>query len=156
MITSSTKTTKRSRWMDWRPRSPTITRLTPNEPSKPSNPGFVGFDGSAQAEISIVQVAVPEQLASAGDTTWRAIRAIPRGVRLVEWKLKDPPVAIETCAVVTDPELFASSTLRQLQTALSNSKKWAGWSVPQLIDRLSQVGVLVTLEPHVSKVNSKV
>lgn len=151
MITSSPKATKRSRWMDWQPQSQTITRLEPNEPTKPSKPGFVGFDGSAQAEISIVQVAVPEQLTSSDDTTWRAIRAMPRGVRLVEWKLKDPPVVIETCSVVTDPELFASSTLRQLQAALSNPKKWAGWSVPQLIDRLSQVGVLVTLEPRASK-----
>lgn len=27
---------------------------------------------------------------------------MPPGVRLLEWMLKDPPVAIETCSVVTD------------------------------------------------------
>ena len=74
------------------------------------------------------------------------IPATPRGVRLVEWKLKDPPVAIEICAVVTDPARFAHTTLQQLWTALSQPKRWVGWSVPQLIDRLAQVGVTVALE----------
>jgi len=58
------------------------------------------------------------------------------GVRLVERKLKEAPVAIETCAVVIAPALFAVSTLRQLQSVLSNPKKWVGWSVTELIDRL--------------------
>ena len=38
----------------------------------------------------------------------RARAAIPmmsRGVSLVEWKLREPPIAIETCAVVIDPAL---------------------------------------------------
>jgi hypothetical protein len=30
--------------------------------------------------------------------------------------------------------------------ALAEPKRWVGWSVPQLIDRLAQVGVTVTLE----------
>jgi hypothetical protein len=32
-----------------------------------------------------------------------AIPPIPPGVRLLGWHLKEPPVAIETCALVTDP-----------------------------------------------------
>jgi hypothetical protein len=74
------------------------------------------------------------------------IPPMPPGVRLVEWKLKEPPVAIETCAVVTDPALFASTTLEQLRTALANPRRCVGWSVPQLIDRLAQVGVTVALD----------
>jgi hypothetical protein len=74
------------------------------------------------------------------------IPALPPGVRLIGWSLKQPPVAIETCALVTDPALFARSTLEQLRTALAQPKRWVGWSVPQLIDRLSQVGVAVALE----------
>lgn len=71
---------------------------------------------------------------------------MPPGVRLVHWNLKEPPVAIDTCSVVTDPALFARSTLQQLGVVLAQPKRWVGWSIPQLIDRLAQVGVAVSLE----------
>jgi hypothetical protein len=70
---------------------------------------------------------------------------MPTGVRLLGWNLKKAPVAVETCAVVTDTALFARSTLEQLGTALAQRSRWVGWSVPQLIDRLAQVGVTVKL-----------
>jgi len=73
---------------------------------------------------------------------------MPPGVRLIEWNLRKPPVAIETCAVVVDPALFAQSTLAQLRRALENPKCRVGWSVPQLIDRLRQVGAVVTLDAN--------
>jgi len=77
--------------------------------------------------------------------TWLKSRAkapaMPHGVRLVFWELKEPPVAIEACAVVVDPELFARTTLEQLAIALDKPKRWVGWSVPPMIDRLRQVGV---------------
>jgi hypothetical protein len=75
-----------------------------------------------------------------------SIPAMPPGVRLVGWDLKQPPVAIETCSVVTDPALFALTTLEQLRTALAQPNRWIGWSIPQLIDRLAQVGVVVAVE----------
>ncbi len=68
------------------------------------------------------------------------------GVRVINWSLKEPPVAIETCAVVVDPALFARTTLEQLGLALANPKRWMGWTVSQLIERLAQVGVSVALE----------
>jgi hypothetical protein len=74
------------------------------------------------------------------------IPTMPPGVRLIAWELKEPPVAIETCAVVIDPALFARTTLEQLRTALAQPGRWVGWSVPQLIDRLAQVGVSVALD----------
>ena len=75
-----------------------------------------------------------------------AIPAMPRGVRLIAWNLREPPIAIEHCAVVTDSASFARATLGQLGRALAKPHKWVGWSVPQLMDRLAQVGVLVALE----------
>ena len=75
-----------------------------------------------------------------------AVPRIPHGVRLLEWNLKKPPIGIETCAVVTDPALFARATLEQLRIALAEPKRWVGWSVPQLVQRLAQVGVTVALE----------
>jgi hypothetical protein len=71
---------------------------------------------------------------------------MPSGVRLLKWNLKQPPVAIDTCSVVTDPALFAMSTLEQLKVAIENPKRWVGWTIPQLIDRLAQVGIVVALE----------
>ena len=75
-----------------------------------------------------------------------AIPEMPPWVRLVKWNLKEPPVAIETCGVVTEPALFASTTLEQLRIVLANPKRWVGWSVFQLIERLAQVGVIVKLD----------
>jgi hypothetical protein len=63
-----------------------------------------------------------------------------------KWNLKEPPVAIESCAVVIEPALFARTTLEQLSIALQNPKRWIGWSVSQLVERLAQVGVAVALE----------
>jgi hypothetical protein len=75
-----------------------------------------------------------------------SIPAMPPSVRLVRWNLKQPPVAIETCAVVTDPALFARTTLEQIRTTMAEPKRRIGWSVPQMIDRLAQIGVVVALE----------
>jgi len=75
-----------------------------------------------------------------------AIPPMPKGIRLVEWKLKEPPVAIEVCSVVVDTDRFARTTLEQLGTALTQPKRWVGWTIPQLIDRLAQVGVRVAFD----------
>jgi hypothetical protein len=74
------------------------------------------------------------------------VPAMPYGVRLVSWDLKEPPVAIETCAVVIDPGKFAVATLGELRERLTNPRRKYGWTVPQLIDRLAQVGVSVALD----------
>jgi hypothetical protein len=73
------------------------------------------------------------------------VPAMPPGIRLLAWNLKEPPIAIESCAVVVSPTLFAKTSLVQLGTALANPARWVGWSVQQLIDRLRQVGVDVAL-----------
>jgi hypothetical protein len=71
------------------------------------------------------------------------IPLMPPGVRLIGWHLKEPPIAIESCAIVIDPAAFARSTLEQLWNALENPKRWIGWTIPQLVDRLAQIGVEV-------------
>lgn len=71
---------------------------------------------------------------------------MPPHIRLVEWNPKEAPIAIDTCSVVVDVPLFIKTTLEQLSTALTNHKRWVGWSVPQLVDRLLQAGVAVELE----------
>jgi hypothetical protein len=145
MMAPAHNMSKRSRWMDWQPKPRIMAPLAPDKPSKPSKPRFEGFVGSPKAEISIIRGQLPEQVVSLDDTTGAAISAMPPGVRLIDWKPKEPPVAIETCAVVTDSGLFARTTFEQLGVALANPRRWVGWSVPQLLDRLAQVGVMVTL-----------
>jgi len=61
-------------------------------------------------------------------------------------ELREAPVAIETCSVVTDPGKFARATLEQLRVVVENPKRWVGWSVLQLVDRLAQVGIRVEVE----------
>ena len=78
--------------------------------------------------------------------TREVIPAMPPQVKLVEWSPKEPPIAIESCAVVVDVARFVQSTLGQLERALANPKRWVGWTVPQLVDCLQQVGVLVEVE----------
>jgi hypothetical protein len=136
-----------SRWMDWQPKPRIIVTPTPTAPTEPSKPGSVGFVGCPQPEVSIKRGHLLEQVAPQDDTTKAKIAELPPEVHLIEWSLKEPPVAIETCAVVTDSDLFARTTLEQLRIALVNPKRWVGWTVPQLIDRLAQVGVRVTIEP---------
>ncbi len=78
--------------------------------------------------------------------TRTVVPPMPPGVRLVAWNLKEPPIAIEYHTVVIDPAKFARATLGELSERLTNAKRKYGWSVAQLIDRLSQVGVSVALE----------
>jgi hypothetical protein len=110
----------------------------------------VWYPGETQRDQLVPQVSF---LRAHRDETTAFLRArtvvprMPPGVRLLAWNLKEPPVAIEACAVVTDPPLFARTTLEQLRKALAHPRRWVGWGAPQLIDRLAQVGVVVALEP---------
>jgi len=117
-------------------------RLKVRGPDVPEVPPLVSELRARRAEA----VAILREQQSKPPTLEEVKAALPAGVRLVSWNLKDPPAAIETCAVVTDPALFARSTLEQLRVALENPKRWVGWSVPQLIDRLAQVGAIVALK----------
>jgi len=72
---------------------------------------------------------------------------MPPGVTLVQWAPLSPPVAIESWAVVTDVPRFVQTTLRQLQSAISGENWLAGnRSVRELVERLEQVGVKVSVE----------
>lgn len=57
------------------------------------------------------------------------VPVMPPGVRLVAWNLKEPPIAIEYHAVVTDPAKFARATLGELRERLTNPKRKYGWTV---------------------------
>jgi hypothetical protein len=77
------------------------------------------------------------------------IPTMPKGVRLLLWKLKDPPLSLENFAVVTNPAVFVRATIEQLRVAVNNPKRWVGWSPAQLVERLAQAGVLVALDAEV-------
>jgi hypothetical protein len=74
--------------------------------------------------------------------------ALPRGIRLIRWEPKSPPVAIDVCSVVADIFKFIHSELRALDSRLNDP--WTihgGFTVPQMLDRLAQAGLEVELEP---------
>ena len=73
---------------------------------------------------------------------------LPRGVRLIRYETKRPPVAIDVCSVVENVSKFIESELRALDSRLNNP--WTirgGFTVPQMLDRLAQAGLEVELEP---------
>lgn len=102
-----------------------------------------GFGGYAPGECGC-----PEQ--DPTEATNRAIEAtappMPMGVRLIRWALQAPPIALDVCSVVTEPERFAKSELALLRAKLQNPRSWTGWTVAQHIDRLRQVGVIVEVD----------
>jgi hypothetical protein len=91
-------------------------------------------------------VAVPEgeEAQNQGDFSGEMIQPMPPGAVLVSWELKEPPIAIAAGEVVTDSAKFARACLEQLRNALANPRRRAAWTVPQLLERLALVGVMVT------------
>jgi hypothetical protein len=72
---------------------------------------------------------------------------MPRGVRLLKWEPKDPPIAIVHMGIVSNVPKFVAATLLQLQARLEGKDFLAGnWSLRELVDRLEQVGVEVKIE----------
>jgi len=72
---------------------------------------------------------------------------MPPGVKLLRYEPKAPPVALGVCSVVTDISKFIETELRDLDSRLNSP--WTirgGWSVPQILDRLRQVGVEVEID----------
>jgi hypothetical protein len=80
-----------------------------------------------------------------GLTQGFAVPPMPPHIRLVNWNPNEAPIAIDSCTVVVDVALFIKTTLEQLTAALIDDKRWVGWSVPQLADRLRQAGVVIEL-----------
>jgi hypothetical protein len=66
---------------------------------------------------------------------------VPKGIRILKCKLRDPPIALSDSTVV-NTKLFAEKTLRQLKWALHDEGfKSGNRSVTDLITRLAKVGV---------------
>jgi hypothetical protein len=152
----------RSRWLDW----------------QPNQCGSVGFEGSHLWSFPIIQPAVREEgVSSAGSQTQLIekvpstvptkptkpaanescethgqIPPMPRGVRLLRWESREPPVGVVHMGVVTDVPRFVWGTLCQLDAALRGEPWRAGhWTARELVDRLEQCGVSVEIESVVSR-----
>jgi hypothetical protein len=72
---------------------------------------------------------------------------MPPGVRLLKREPKTPPVAIVRMGIVSNVDKFIGATLWALRARLEGKDFLAGnWSLPELVDRLEQVGVEVKVE----------
>jgi len=72
---------------------------------------------------------------------------MPPGVRLLKWKPQTPPVAVVRMGIVSNVDKFIGATVRQLRARLEGKDFLAGnWSRRELVDRLEQVGVVVSVE----------
>lgn len=71
---------------------------------------------------------------------------MPHGIRLLNWLLLPPPIALNVCSIVTEPERFAGVELELLAAKLANPQRWTGRTIDQHIKRLRAVGVIVEIE----------
>jgi len=72
---------------------------------------------------------------------------MPPGIRLLKWQPKTLPVVIVRMGIVSNVDKFIDATLRQVRARLEGKDFLAGnWSLRELVDRLEQVGVSVTIE----------
>lgn len=81
------------------------------------------------------------------ETTHSEAPPMPKGVRLLQWAPKRPPVTIESWSVVNNVPRFIRTTFGQLQAAMAGKDWLAGnRSVRELVERLEQVGVNISVE----------
>jgi hypothetical protein len=72
---------------------------------------------------------------------------MPPGVQLLKWEPKTPPIAVVRMGIVSNVDTFIDATLRELRARLEDEDFLAGnWSLRELVDRLEQVGVVVSVE----------
>jgi hypothetical protein len=72
--------------------------------------------------------------------------AMPPGVRLIRWELKDAPVQLSRGETVVDVRRFAASALAQIDARLHDKNWLAGnWALSELLARLAVVGCVVEL-----------
>jgi hypothetical protein len=75
---------------------------------------------------------------------------LPLGVRLIRYLPKAPPVDVSVCLVVVDVATFISRNLEELDARLNHPVQIrSGGSVFEILARLAEVGVEVSLEPPV-------
>jgi hypothetical protein len=72
---------------------------------------------------------------------------LPRGVRLVKFEPKQPPVALDVCSIVTDVQQFVAAELMELDARLhAPAQIRAGHGVFTILERLRQVGVELAID----------
>jgi hypothetical protein len=146
-----------SKWLHWTDKS--------TESSHHSEASFVGFVGSPQGSSEIIRTENHEMIFNTpyqepskptkpdvepeitGIPASSTCPPMPIGVKLVRYEPRKPPVAVDVCTVVTDVPKFIERELRDLDSRLNSP--WAirgGWSVPEILDRLRQVGVGVEID----------
>jgi hypothetical protein len=72
---------------------------------------------------------------------------LPKGVRLVRYEPKTPPVAINLVSVVTNVDKFLRYSLAELDARLHNPVQIrAGGSVFEILSKLAEAGLELAIE----------
>jgi hypothetical protein len=71
---------------------------------------------------------------------------LPRGVRLIRYCPKNPPVAVSSISVVTDVKKFIRSYLQDLGFRLKHPHTRACASLNEILAKLAEVGVELALD----------
>lgn len=111
--------------------------------------GIVALDGDLiRYDLSGDAAPLIPDLLAARDEIRRILRerqampTVPAGFRFVTWDPKPAPVIVESISVVGDSDAFSREKLRQLSAAMSDPT-WES-IIPQLLDQLAQVGIILT------------
>ncbi len=84
------------------------------------------------------------------------IPALPRGVHMVRYEPKSPPVAIDVCSIVVDVEKFIRTELQELEARLHSPVQIrGGWGVFTILDRLRQVGLELEIDATLEKAQTE-
>jgi hypothetical protein len=74
---------------------------------------------------------------------------LPKGVRLIRYAPKSPPVEVPPCSIVFDVEKFIRRNLEELDARLNSPIQIrAGGSVLRILGNLKEVGLEVAIENH--------
>jgi len=71
---------------------------------------------------------------------------LPLGVRLIRYRPKSPPVAVQPCSIVTDVDKFIRAYLCDLKFRLEHPDAYACASLREILAKLAEVGLELALE----------
>lgn len=139
---------------------PCVLEQSPaSPPTKPTEAGAQAFQTSKEqysTKTPLVPAGIATTVRYGGSCAPVQCPSLPRGVRLVRYEPKAPPISIDVCSVVIDIEKFIRGELTELCARLHNPVQIrGGWGVFTILDRLRQVGLEVEIDAPPEKVQAR-
>ena len=142
-----------SKWLIWEPSHPQMMGNSPeSEPAKPPKAKFAGSEGACRGENLIIRGMEPAPAAQPRGRTespepGACPYALPKGLHLLRYQKKDPPVPVTVCSVVNDVPKFIRHAIGELDARLHHPEQIkAGDSAFELLTKLAECGLELRLD----------